>query len=49
MGVSFIIVRSVMRSLTEKRIGKQGNFGPSAVGSLTVVIYITLLFVSVLI
>jgi hypothetical protein len=49
MGVSFIIVRSAIRSLTEKRIGKQGDFGPSAARSAVVVIYITLPFVSVLI
>jgi hypothetical protein len=49
IGVSFIIVRPAIRSLTEKRIGKQGDFGPSAARSPVVVIYITLLFVSVLI
>jgi hypothetical protein len=38
MGVSFIIVRPSIRSLTEKRIGKQGNFGPLTVTSLAVVI-----------
>jgi hypothetical protein len=49
MGVSFIIVRSTVRSLTEKRIGKQGDLGPSAARSSVVVIYITLQFVGVLI
>jgi hypothetical protein len=47
--VSFIIVRPAIRSLSEKRIGKHGNFRPSAARSPMVVIYITLLFVSVLI
>jgi hypothetical protein len=45
--VSFIIVRSAVRSLTEKRIGKHGDSGPPAARSLVVVIYITLLFVGV--
>jgi len=49
ISVSFIIVRSAIRSLTEKRIGKQGDFEPAAARSPVVVIYITLLFVSVLI
>jgi len=49
VSVSFIIVRPPIRSLTEKRIGKQGDFGPSAVCYSVVVIYITSLFVSVFI
>jgi len=49
IGVSFITRMSLIRSLTAKHIGKQGNFGRSAVRSPSVVIYITPTFVSVFI